>query len=217
MPGRKEHQHIGGTECKHCPTCDTWKPLPDYGKQTSSWDKLSRMCRVCFNKYKANKRATDPKYKETDARLTEKYKASGKTAERNRKRYEAKKPELIQAAMKYQRKRYATDPKYRISVAVRRRFAKLVKQIHNYDKNAKELTGCSWQELQDHLTSQFKEGMTWDNHGIHGWHIDHIRPCKSFDLSDPEQQKLCFHYTNLQPLWAHENLEKSDIWIPIDT
>ena len=54
--------------------------------------------------------------------------------------------------------------------------------------------------------------MSWDNYGTHGWHIDHIRPCASFDLSDEEQQKICFHYTNLQPLWAEDNLKKSKKW-----
>ena len=48
--------------------------------------------------------------------------------------------------------------------------------------------------------------MTKYNHGL--WHVDHIRPCASFDLSKPKQQKICFHYTNLQPLWAHENSSK---------
>ncbi len=61
---------------------------------------------------------------------------------------------------------------------------------------------------REHLEKQFKEGMTWENHGLYGWHIDHIIPCASFDLTDLEQQKKCFHYTNLQPLWAKENLIK---------
>jgi len=50
--------------------------------------------------------------------------------------------------------------------------------------------------------------MSWDNYGYRGWHIDHIRPCASFDLTDPEQQRECFHYTNLQPLWWQDNLRK---------
>ena len=77
-------------------------------------------------------------------------------------------------------------------------------------KSAKtlELLGCSVEELKAHLESKFKDGMTWDNYGIKGWHIDHIIPCSAFNLTDPEQQKKCFHYTNLQPLWWQENLTK---------
>lgn len=54
--------------------------------------------------------------------------------------------------------------------------------------------------------------MSWDNWSIKGWHIDHIRPCSSFDPSDPAQVKECFHFYNLQPLWVIENLKKSDSW-----
>ena len=49
--------------------------------------------------------------------------------------------------------------------------------------------------------------MTWENHGK--WHVDHIKPCCTFDFSKEEEQKKCFHYTNLQPLWAEENLVKA--------
>jgi len=69
-----------------------------------------------------------------------------------------------------------------------------------------KLLGCSIEQFKKHLQSLFKLGMTLENHGE--WHIDHIRPCSSFDLSDPKQQSVCFHYTNLQPLWARENLKK---------
>ena len=60
--------------------------------------------------------------------------------------------------------------------------------------------------LWSHLKTKFKEGMTIKNYG--DWHVDHIKPCASFDLTDAKQQMLCFHYTNLQPLWAKENLQK---------
>ncbi len=73
-----------------------------------------------------------------------------------------------------------------------------------------ELLGCSWDELKLHLESQFSDGMTWDNYGLHGWHIDHIKPCASFDLTIDSEQKKCFHYTNLQPLWAEDNWKKGD-------
>lgn len=73
-----------------------------------------------------------------------------------------------------------------------------------------DLLGCSREFLKAHLESQFKPGMSWENHNRSGWHIDHIKPCSKFDFSDPAQQKECFHYTNLQPLWAKENISKGN-------
>jgi len=72
------------------------------------------------------------------------------------------------------------------------------------------LLGCSIEEVKQHLEHQFKPGMNWSNYGHTGWHIDHIKPCAAFDLRKPEEQQKCFHYTNMQPLWATENLIKSD-------
>lgn len=77
-------------------------------------------------------------------------------------------------------------------------------------QKTKNLLGCNIEYLKKHLESQFKDGMTWDNYGVKGWHVDHINPCSLFNLADPQQQKECFHYTNLQPLWAEENLKKSN-------
>ena len=66
----------------------------------------------------------------------------------------------------------------------------------------------SWKDLKKHLENQFVEGMSWDNYGE--WQIDHIVPCASFDLSDPNQQRICFNFRNLQPLWAKDNQRKQD-------
>ena len=71
-----------------------------------------------------------------------------------------------------------------------------------------ELIGCTIEEFWNHLEKHFKPGMTWENYGKAGWEMDHIIPCANFDLIVPEQQKQCFHYTNLQPLWVHENMSK---------
>jgi len=72
---------------------------------------------------------------------------------------------------------------------------------------AKELLGCSIEDLIRHLESRFTSGMSWENRGQ--WHVDHIRPCASFDLTDFDQQRVCFHYTNLQPLWGRDNRKKA--------
>ena len=71
------------------------------------------------------------------------------------------------------------------------------------------LLGCTMAELKCHLESKFRDGMCWENKGLY-WEVDHILPCASFDLSDIEQQKICFHYTNLQPLTIFENRSKRD-------
>jgi len=72
-----------------------------------------------------------------------------------------------------------------------------------------EILGCSIDEFKNYLQCMFTSEMTWENHGIY-WEIDHIRQCSSFDMSIPDEQKKCFHYTNLQPLWAKDNLSKHD-------
>jgi hypothetical protein len=73
-----------------------------------------------------------------------------------------------------------------------------------------DLYGCSPKELRQHLESQFTDGMDWGNYGVRGWHIDHVKPCASYDLTDDNQIRECFHYTNLQPLWAEDNIRKRD-------
>lgn len=111
--------------------------------------------------------------------------------------------------VEYRKQYRATTPLWKVKHNVRTRLREL---IANRSLHFSELTGCTGQELVAHLEAQFIAGMSWDNYGIDGWHIDHIRPCASFDLTDPEQQRQCFHYTNLQPLWAADNLAKSDKW-----
>ena len=110
---------------------------------------------------------------------------------------------------KYVHYRYKTDPTFRLKFLLRARL-KMALREQNARKNTKtfDLVGCSIKELKNRRETQFQEGMAWNNYGE--WHIDHIRPCSSFDLLKIEEQKKCFHYTNLQPLWAKDNLRKGD-------
>ena len=107
----------------------------------------------------------------------------------------------------YKSKRAKTDPAFRMIKNYRKRTWEAYKN-NRKSKTTLELLGCSPEELAQHLEKQFQPGMTHDNYGE--WHIDHIRPIASFDLSDPKEAEKCFHYTNLQPLWAADNLFKSD-------
>jgi len=104
----------------------------------------------------------------------------------------------------YQRGR-RQQPEHRIRTNLASRMSHAVSRGFKSAKT-ESLIGCSFDELKSYLEKQFTKGMNWENYG--DWHVDHIRPCCSFDLTDPEQQRECFHYTNLQPLWAKDNFSK---------
>jgi hypothetical protein len=104
-----------------------------------------------------------------------------------------------------------TDPKFKLNRYLRKRMNSALKnQGLRKTFKTNQILGCTNSFFIDYLKSKFKDGMTLENHGKFGWHIDHIIPCAAFDLSDLEQQKQCFHFTNLQPLWWYENLSKKD-------
>ena len=110
-------------------------------------------------------------------------------------------------AKNYTKEKFISDPNYKIRHHLRSRINKVISRDQRNGSAIKDL-GCSLGELREHLEAKFKNGMTWDNHSTRGWHIDHILPLSSFDLTDREQFKQACHYTNLQPLWYEENIKK---------
>jgi len=105
----------------------------------------------------------------------------------------------------YEKERKKVDVHFKMMKILRTRIWKALKKNQKSDSTMK-LTGCTTEQLKKYIESKFEDGMSWDNYGT--WHIDHIIPCAQFDLSDPEQQKICFHYTNLQPMWKEDNMRK---------
>ena len=99
-----------------------------------------------------------------------------------------------------------TDPIFKIKRNLRRRVHHALKGSYKSDKTF-SLIGCSPLFFKEYLESLFTEGMAWDNYGE--WHIDHIIPCFTFNLSIEEEQFKCFNYLNQRPLWATENLKRS--------
>jgi hypothetical protein len=102
------------------------------------------------------------------------------------------------------------DPMYAIKEVIRCRILEaLRKQNLKRTLSFQEMIGCSYLDYKHYIESKFTEGMSWKNRaGSHGWHIDHIVPCATFDLSKESEQKKCFHYTNTQPLFIRENVSK---------
>lgn len=116
-------------------------------------------------------------------------------------------PEKVKAKRRQDYLRSASTPQGVVKARLRARMHTALRAAKcGKASKSLQLLGCTWHELVSHLESRFTGGMSWDNIGA--WHIDHIRPCASFDLTDPAQQIQCFHYTNLQPLWAEDNIRK---------
>ena len=171
-------------------------------------------------------RETSKVYRETDnyKKTMKEFREKNKDAlvEYSKEYYNKNKDNILKRVREYNktdhakkvRRKYVsyktqTDLCFKLKDRIRSRINKAIKRNSKSSKST-ELTGCTIQELKIYIEGKFQKGMSWENYAYDTWHIDHIRPCASFDLSDPEQQKLCFHYTNLQPLWAYENLSKSD-------
>ena len=154
-------------------------------KKTAKWNKDNRAKRMktVRKSYRRRKLGIKRKPRETYEELRE----------RERK-----------YSRKYERERRRSDPNYRLLKNLRSRVRQALKGKHK-SAATKALLGICVDECRKYIEALFTEGMSWDS----DIHIDHIVPCASFDLSDPEQQRRCFHYTNLQPLWGPDNLKKS--------
>jgi hypothetical protein len=114
----------------------------------------------------------------------------------------ANRPKIRKYMRTYKRRRLATDPAFKISEYLRRR-VRLALAGTPKSGTTENLVGCSWEQLREWIEAMFQPNMAWKNYGE--WEVDHIIPCAKFDLTDPEQQRACFHYSNLQPLWGKDN------------
>ncbi len=130
-----------------------------------------------------------------------------KVNEANRKWQEKNKEKVRQNARRYSKEREKIDPIYAVKRRVRARTAKAFYRYGYTDRSStKEIVGCDWVVLKEHIESKFKDGMSWENRNL--WHVDHIIPLSSAKSME-ELISLC-HYTNLQPLWAVDNMKKSN-------
>jgi len=173
-----------------CTKCNTDKPATDeFFQVRADTKKFRKQCRDCRSLH-------TKEYHDQDRKLVNK---------RNRDSYAKNAKARISKTVEYKRKKRKECPQFRIEDSLRTRVCRALKGLPKVD-NTKVLIGCSMKELRQHLELRFTEDMTWDNYG--DWHMGHIKPCCQFDLTKPEQQRKCFSYKNLQPLWAADNLRK---------
>ena len=181
---------------KYCLKCQKTKFFSEFYKDNHYKDNYHCWCKKYFkNRYQNNKekvRLINKKWKQAHKKeikeYAKKYNQSHKK-QRNKQLIEKRK----------------INVNFKIRSNLRTRLYYALKGNPKLSTTMK-LVGCSIEQLKQHLQSKFTKGMTWKNYGK--WHIDHIRPCCKFDLSKSRQQKKCFNYKNLQPLWAEENWRK---------
>ena len=159
-------------------------------------EELAEKAKQYYNNHKESAREWGKEYRKKNSTIIRKKKSEYLKNNRDK-------------ASAYRMERYYNNEEFKLAVLVRSRISTILrrKKVRKQDRSLKYL-GCAVSELKAHLEKQFKLGMTWDNHGRYGWHVDHIRPLASFNLVDLEQQHVAFNYKNLQPLWAEENLTK---------
>lgn len=203
---RKPHIFINGVEYKNCSKCKKDRPLQEYTNYTNSWDGLRPTCNSCLQEYRENNKEQKTEYNKDYWQKTK----VEQTA--NHKVWKQNNREHVNQYMRnympeWEKKQREINPQFKIRKNLRTRLWHALRD-QNVEKRFKtfDLVGCSIEFLCERLESKFKSGMTWENYGE--WHVDHIKPCASFDLTNEDEQRECFHYTNLQPLWGAENISK---------
>ena len=189
---------------KHCNKCKTTKTLDMFFKDKKTKDGYKTTCKKCAVEYHKNwcneKKSHIKKYRQQ-------YWISNKEQlSKNKKQYNELNKDRINDN---QNIRYTEDILFKLKRRLRIRIYNALKNNQKSGSAIKDL-GCTIEELKKHLEAQFQPGMSWDNWTTDGWHIDHIKPISSFDITNSEELLNACHYTNLQPLWAKDNLRKSD-------
>ncbi|GHT66416.1 hypothetical protein FACS1894110_10060 [Spirochaetia bacterium] len=189
---------------KVCTVCGEEKPLEEYHNHPNGKYGKKSMCKSCASKkWTAYRKKNKERLNKNSIEYNKKHR---KHLYELRVIYEKEHPEKIK---EWTRNRWYKQNNYRIKNNLGRRVISALKKYGlTKDRHTKELVGCSIAELKRHIQDQFEIGMSWDNYGRGGWVIDHIKPCAMFDLTNQKQRSKCFHYTNLRPLWDHENAQK---------
>ena len=231
---RKEHKIVDNIELKHCYKCDDWLELCNFSKNKQRWDNLDNRCNFCYKKYVIDNKEKimlkKKEYKENNKEKIKEWKNNNKEKiSQYNKNYlskyrEVNKEELAKKQQEYYQVNKKEINKRRNESINKNPVKKIQRNLRSRvnvgltgkckSEKTKQLLGCTIDELKIYLEKQFTEGMTWDNYGE--WHVDHILPVSKFDITNEIEQHVCFHYQNLQPLWAKENISKGCKMVNLD-
>lgn len=203
---------------KFCIKCNKEKLISEFGIRKKSIDGLNPYCKTCLKeldkKYYISSRKNYMNYYNKEEKVkeynSEWIKNNINQFKQNRQNWEDNNKEKIKEySKKYQKLKYKNDINFKLSLLLRTNLNRYVKKGKNKYFSSLTLLNCTLEEFKIHLEKQFKPEMSWENHGKI-WEIDHIVPCSKFDLSKEEEQRKCFNFKNLQPLYKKENRVKSN-------
>ncbi len=230
-------------ESKKCSRCKEIKEFSFFNKNKSENDGRDYYCKICSKAkaanyaknnnekirllqnihYKKNKEKISNQRKELRLLNLEKHRLREKKYRQNnpqlinaqkKRHYTKHKKKIIKRGVAYKSKRIKIDAFFQLKQNLRSRITvALSRKKIQKNGSAIKLLGAPIEIVKLHLEKQFKKGMSWENYGFRGWHADHITPLASAKTEE-DLIKLC-HYTNLQPLWALENLKKSSKILPV--
>ncbi len=209
---------------KICCTCKAEKEHADFHKNKLTKDGLAKRCKTCAKNYhiknidtiKKNKRLyyednkTEIKNYQKQYRLENKEKVKKDQSEYREKhkeklsKYNKNYVENNKEKISNKRKEYLeSNMDVKFKCMIRSRFSQILKSRGvKKSTSVLQLIGCKIDFFIEYIENKFTKNMSWNNYGVYGWHLDHIIPCSHFDLSNKDEQRRCFHYSNLQPLWA---------------
>jgi len=193
---------------KWCTNCKEMKSLKEFYSSTYTKDGLKSHCKTChIEGGKRWKKRNPEKIKQYSVVWNKNFRE--KNPHYDKERYDTNPKPIIDKSVRYKRKKRKEDPHFRLKDNIRR-LINLSLQKGGYSKNSKTqcILGCSYDEFVYHIQSQFQMGMNWDNVGE--WELDHIIPISSYE--NQREIYLLNHYTNFQPLWASDNLKKSNTY-----
>jgi len=220
---RKGKEHYCGNQhpTKICTECKKDKPKSEYHKLSKIPIGINATCKECKRLWYIENREDiknsyaesmkDPNKKKRKKENNDRSRIKNKEQQRKQKLIYNKRPEVKKRRNEWHQIRKENDLNYVIKRRLRWRVRDALKKVINRKsykyKSSIILLGCDMDFFKNYIESKFTEGMNWNN--ISQWHIDHIKPCGTFDLTQLSEQQKCFHYTNMQPLWWFDNLKKS--------
>lgn len=189
---------------KKCSRCRSLKLIDGFSKKSASADGLKSHCKECEKIDRAKNFSRDKLLK---AKWVKENKARHVST---CKQYNLQHKDTMAPAKRLYRREYEFNRlKNNIQHKLRNRLRARLHASFISTGDTQQFLGCSLEEFKNYIESKWQPGMTWDNWSKYGWHIDHIKPLKSFDLTIESQLREACLYTNLQPLWAEDNLKKS--------